>query len=1067
MKKFTLKFISAFVATLLVFSPITSSALYRGVLGDVYYIKSSQIAAGVDFTEYRSITDGLNERAYVFEYRPDEGSVPIVAFGDSLTGSTRVTSLAKHEQKNGYDVIGGVNGDFYSLKTGVPLGMAIRDGRLITDDDKNNAVGFTSDGKTIFGNPEITFTVTHTYIYSEDRAIAKADETEAESLTETDSETESESTELEAPVNTEETSESDETDDSIDDTDETDTADSEVSETETEETKESEETEETETETEAETEETFSLPEYEEGDEVTSILPVSYFNKYPTEWGAYLLDDAFSASTKSQKNSLEVVIKLDDPDAYAVLGQSLTGEISAIHHNTTDTAIEKGYLVISVCETSVLRPDYNNIAIGDKIEISFSCADGWENIVTAIGGSDVFIKNGEIDNSVINESSEKIANPRTAVGVRADGTVILFVADGRQDISYGFRLVSLAETLISFGCVYAINLDGGGSSTAAVKYPGEENTVLVNSPSDKAERSVSNALLLVDMSEPDNYPKYIIPEDASPILFKGETYSFENLRITDSSLTDIEFEDEEEKQGFFDSIKLSFDESRLAYYSDKESPSIGSFSEDGKSYIADGDGGEIPLLITAEYNGVTITGRALLFVTNEPDKIVSKLDSTIFTGNTPLFLEFDSFYMNHQIPSSPEQVTYSMLDDVVNSTSSENTPPEGALASSALGYVNEDGYFVPYGNADGSLLLTIEHGGKEISSTNIIVGSGSLKVIEGETITYDFTADDAEDVEIPYISVLEKVQSLDIYSSKTDLTVYAKVIDSTEDMHKIDYILQNEPADNGIYHYRAELRGNYDYVISPLCIDSVDNEGLSGEFKFDSVRMSYTDTETVFYDTYNHWAKTNVNTLYRLGIVGGETTDAGVMFAPERSLSRAEFAVMISRTLEYDTEEYSDTLSFDDSDSIPSWAAPHIAAVSANGLMNGKSMPDGTLIFDASGKITRQEIMQVIGNLIKALEASEADNENYDEVADEETLEDDVSDDEVIDDTAESEIAKPAFSDIDTVAAWAYDNVLLTLETGIITGYTDNTLKPLNNVTRAEAATVILRSSNYIENLIS
>ncbi len=1047
MKRIIHKFTAAILAAIITFTPISTSALYRGVLGDVYYIKSAQLAAGVDYTEYRSVTDGLNERAYVFEYRPDEGSLPLVAFGDSLVGSTKVANLAKHEQKNGYNVIGGVNGDFYSLKTGVPLGMAIRDGRLITDDDKNNAVGFTRDGETIFGNPEISFTVTHSYIYSEDRAVVAINETNDDTVTdvETESETNLPEDNTESPD-----------DETVDDASSEDTNNDESSDENT-------ETVNDETDTEAATE---KMPEYEEGDEVTSILPVSYFNKYPTEWGAYLLDDAFSDSTGSQKNSLEVIIKLDDPDAYAELGGSLTGEISAIYNSTKDTPIEKGHLVISVCETSVMRPEYSNIAVGDKIEISFYCADGWEDVVCAIGGSDVFIKEGEIDRSVINESSEKIANPRTAVGVRADGTVILFVADGRQDISYGFRLVSLAETLISFGCIYAINLDGGGSSTAVVKYPGEENAVVVNSPSDNAERSVSNALLLIDTSEPDNTPKYIIPEDASPILLKGGSYTFENLRITDSSLTDVEFENENEKEEFLNSITLSFDESRLSYYSDKdEAPDLGSISDDKKTYIADGDSGEIPLILSAEYDGTTITGRALLFVTNAPDKIVFKLDSTVFTGYDSLKLDFESYYMNHIIPSSPEQVTYSLLDDVVNSMSDENSVPEDALASSSLGYVSEDGYFVPFPNADGSLLLTVEHGDKAVSSTNIIVGSGSLKVMGGETVVYDFTSDEAENIEIPYISVLEKVESLDIYSDKTDLKIYAKVIDSSEETHKVEYILQNEPVNDGIYHYRAELRGNYDYVISPVCIDADDNIGLVGEFTPSSVCMSYVDTETVFFDTYNHWAKTNVNTLYRLGIVGGEETDSGLVFAPERSLSRAEFAVMMSRTLGYDTEEYTDSLEFDDIDAIPSWATNHIAAISANGLMNGKSMPDGTLVFDPNGKITRQEIMQVIGNLLKSLEEADEEAEVSDEVLDEILDEEPV--DEAIDDSAESEITKPSFADIDTVAAWAYDNVLLTLETGIITGYGDNTLKPLNNVTRAEAATVILRTSTYIESLVS
>ena len=832
MKRLLCRFTAALLAALMIFTPLTANALYRGVLGDVYYIKSTQLAAGVDFTEYHSVTDGLNERAYVFEYRPSEGALPIVAFGDSLTGSSKVTTLAKHEQKNGYDVIGGVNGDFYSLKTGVPLGTAIRDGRLITDDDKNNAVGFTADGETIFGNPDISFTVKHTYVYSSDRIKLSSNEAEAEEAfgeAETDA----------VPEDTEETDVSEE------DTD------TEAISEQTDDESESEEVGEV-VETQADLPEAIELPEYEEGEEVTQILPVSYFNKYPTEWGAYLLDDLFSDSTKSQKSSLEVVIKLDDPDAYARLGETLTGEIAAIHTNAKDTPIEKGYLVISVCETSVMRPDYSSIAVGDKIEISFTCAEGWEDISCAIGGSDVFIKDGEIDRSVITESSEKIANPRTAIGVRADGTVILFVADGRQDISYGFRLVSLAETLISFGCVYAINLDGGGSSTAVAKFPGDDNASLVNSPSDKIERGVSNALLLVDMSEPDNIPRYIILDDPSPILLKGESYTFDDIRITDSTLSDIEFEDPEVLKKLIDNLTLSFDESRLAYYADKdERPLLGSFSEDKKTYIADGDSGEIPLILTSEYDGITVTGRALLFVTNEPDEIVSNLDSTVFIGKDSLKLELDAFYMGHMIPSSPDQVTYSLLDDVVSYTPEENAAPESALASSALGYVSEEGYFVPFAGAEGSLLLTVEHNGRNLSSTNIIVGSGSLNVLGPESIIYDFTAEDPEDIEIPYISVLEKVESVDIYSSKTDLKLYAKVIDAEEEMHKIEYILQNEPENKGNYHYRAELRGNYDYVVSPVFIDADDNAGLLGERSLSSVCLSYTDTETVFYEAWN------------------------------------------------------------------------------------------------------------------------------------------------------------------------------------------------------------------------
>jgi hypothetical protein len=84
-------------------------------------------------------------------------------------------------------------------------------------------------------------------------------------------------------------------------------------------------------------------------------------------------------------------------------------------------------------------------------------------------------------------------HPRTAVGLRADGTWVIVVVDGRQpQISVGINLKDLAGLLLSLGCVDALNLDGGGSSTLV--YQGQT----VNSPSDTTkERPVSDAIVIM------------------------------------------------------------------------------------------------------------------------------------------------------------------------------------------------------------------------------------------------------------------------------------------------------------------------------------------------------------------------------------------------------------------------------------------------------------------------------------------------------------------------------------------------------------------------------------------
>ena len=89
---------------------------------------------------------------------------------------------------------------------------------------------------------------------------------------------------------------------------------------------------------------------------------------------------------------------------------------------------------------------------------------------------------------------------RTALGIKRDGTTILLVADGRhKGKADGLTLDELTMVMRWLGCVEAINLDGGGSSTLYVRDRGG----VLNHPSDNGrydrngERPVSNAILIL------------------------------------------------------------------------------------------------------------------------------------------------------------------------------------------------------------------------------------------------------------------------------------------------------------------------------------------------------------------------------------------------------------------------------------------------------------------------------------------------------------------------------------------------------------------------------------------
>ena len=82
-------------------------------------------------------------------------------------------------------------------------------------------------------------------------------------------------------------------------------------------------------------------------------------------------------------------------------------------------------------------------------------------------------------------------HPRTAVANLKDGKFLMITVDGRSESSGGIGLYDLADLLLEFGAVDAMNLDGGGSTTMYL------DGKVVNHPSDKeGERKVSDALLV-------------------------------------------------------------------------------------------------------------------------------------------------------------------------------------------------------------------------------------------------------------------------------------------------------------------------------------------------------------------------------------------------------------------------------------------------------------------------------------------------------------------------------------------------------------------------------------------
>lgn len=96
-----------------------------------------------------------------------------------------------------------------------------------------------------------------------------------------------------------------------------------------------------------------------------------------------------------------------------------------------------------------------------------------------------------INGNKVVESSTSSLNPRTAIGQRSDGSIVLVNIDGRQVNSLGASYNDLIEIFLEYDVINAANLDGG--SSAMMIY---NNQVLTNSSSLVGVRSLPTAILV-------------------------------------------------------------------------------------------------------------------------------------------------------------------------------------------------------------------------------------------------------------------------------------------------------------------------------------------------------------------------------------------------------------------------------------------------------------------------------------------------------------------------------------------------------------------------------------------
>lgn len=205
-------------------------------------------------------------------------------------------------------------------------------------------------------------------------------------------------------------------------------------------------------------------------------------------------------TTRENEFGVEIVVSSPETriDHDLKFGEELVGTVEKIRRygETPSSTIPSDGLVISG-QSSSLSQIIQGLEIGDEIKVKIEVEDQWKDADFMLASGPLLVQKGKVDMTIDPTSPRATErHPRTAVAVNKERDRVFFVTvDGRQPgYSTGMTLNELAEYLVSVGAYQAINLDGGGSTTMATRFYGQQYPIVANQPSDGFQRSVSTVL---------------------------------------------------------------------------------------------------------------------------------------------------------------------------------------------------------------------------------------------------------------------------------------------------------------------------------------------------------------------------------------------------------------------------------------------------------------------------------------------------------------------------------------------------------------------------------------------
>lgn len=136
----------------------------------------------------------------------------------------------------------------------------------------------------------------------------------------------------------------------------------------------------------------------------------------------------------------------------------------------------------------------DNFKVGDKVRLDVTTGPNIDNIQFAISGGSVLLKNGNIVSTKGAAGNPNGSAARTGLGINQAGDQLIIATVDSSGPYRGVSQQDFASILKELGAYNALNLDGGASTTMAIKPIEKQAVEVANKPSDGSQRKVSNGV---------------------------------------------------------------------------------------------------------------------------------------------------------------------------------------------------------------------------------------------------------------------------------------------------------------------------------------------------------------------------------------------------------------------------------------------------------------------------------------------------------------------------------------------------------------------------------------------